>query len=432
MDEEQKKEVAIFRFGVIHDFVGGVELPRGEKERLLRDKCSRKWHIPFSQKTRLTRATILRWVRMYEQGNGKLSSLYPQSRSDQGKNRTMDEETACALLGLRNTFPKAPVAFVIDEMNRRKLVSPGIILTPTTVYRFLHHHGLMNLGQSPQVDRRKFEAELPNDIWQSDSMHGPKVDHEGRNTKTYLFAFLDDHSRLLPHGQFYLSEGLDCYLDALKQALLKRGLPRKLYVDNAAAFRSRHLQHITASLGVALVHSKPYEPQGRGKVERFFRTVRGQFLAGFQGKSLNELNEAFELWVCDVYHQRRHASTGQSPLERFSGRMECVRVAPKDLEDYFRKPARRRVAKDRTISLNGNLYEAPVALIGKQVDLLYHEHDPQRVEVFLNHQSYGMLRFVDLHINCRVKRNRDKAIELQPCEDQRKYQGGKLWSEENE
>jgi putative transposase len=431
MDEEHKEQVAIFRFGVIADFVSGAELTRGQKERLLREKCSRKWQIPFSEKTRLTRTTILRWIRMYQAANGKLQALYPQGRSDQGKTRAMDEETACALVGLRKAFPKAPIPFLIEEMSRRKLLTAGLTLAPSTVYRFLHRHGLMNFKHSPAVDRRKFEAELPNDIWQSDSMHGPKVQIDGTYRKSYLFAFLDDHSRLVPHAQFYLSETLDSYLDALKQALLKRGLPRKLYVDNAAAFRSRDLQHITASLGIALIHSKPYQPQGRGKVERFFRTARGQFLTGFKGKNLTDLNEAFDRWLTDIYHQRRHTSTGQSPFERFSQRMECLRVAPKDLTDYFRKAARRKVAKDRTVSLNGRLYEAPVALIGKQIELLYHQDNPQRVEVFFNHQSYGLLRLVDLHINCRIKRDRDKNIQIETPEAQLKYQGGRLWNKED-
>jgi transposase InsO family protein len=431
MDEEQKKQVAIFRFGVIHDFVSGAELSRGEKGRLLMEKCNRKWQIPFSQKTRVTRSTILRWVKMYQEGHRQLEALYPRGRSDRGKSRAIDEETGCALISLRRSFPKAPVDFLISDMERRRLVSPAFTLTAPTLYRFLHREGLMNPTEAQAPDRRKFEAELPNDLWQSDSMHGPKVEVDGKSKKTYLFAFLDDHSRLVPHGQFYLSEALDSYVDALRQALLKRGLPRKLYVDNGAAFRSKHLEHITASLGSALIHSQPYKPQGRGKIERFFRTVREPFLTGFKGQSLQELNEAFELWLHDLYHQRKHAATGQTPLERFASRMECLRVAPKDLEDHFRKAARRRVAKDRTVSLNGRLYEAPVALIDKQILLLYHDHEPKRVEAFFNHQSYGLLSPLDLHVNFRVKRDKYSGIEIQSPDDHDKYQGGRLWSKEN-
>jgi hypothetical protein len=290
----------------------------------------------------------------------------------------------------------------------------------------------MNTEQKKPQDRRKFEVELPNDLWQSDSMHGPKVEVEGRMRKSYLLAFLDDHSRLVPHGQFYLSEGIHSYVDAFEQALLKRGLPRKLYLDNGPAFRSKHLEYVTASLGTALIHSSPYKPQGRGKIERFFRTVRTQFLQGFKGNTLRDLNEAFDLWLNEIYHQRKHSSTGQNPFERFTAHMECLRPAPTDLRNYFRKHARRRVAKDRTITLNGKLYEAPVGLIGKHVILLFHEGQPDRVEVTHNHKSYGFLTPLDLHINSRVKRNRDSGTDVEISNKTSRYRGGKLWSIEKE
>ncbi len=432
MKEEQKRQVAIFRFGVIHDFVGGVRLDRGDQQRLLREKCERKWSIPFSQRTRLTRSTVLRWIKRYRESNGKLESLYPPDRSDRGVSRGLDEETALTLIHLRKELPKMPVTDLIKTMRKRGLIPPGTPLSLSTVYRLFHHHQLMpHLTAAPQ-DRRKFEAELPNDLWQSDCMHGPQVEVDGRMRKAYLFAFLDDHSRLVPHAQFYLSEGLISYLDALEQALLRRGLPRKLYLDNGPAFRSKHLEDITASLGIALIHSSPYKPQGRGKIERFFRSVRSQFLSGFRGKTLHDLNEALDLWLNDLYHQRKHTSTAKSPFERFTAQMHCLRAAPKDLQDHFRKRTRRTVAKDRTITLNGKLYEAPVPLIGKQVLVLYHEKDPHRVEVFHEHKSYGLLSPVDLHINCRVKRNRDSGTDVQANDKNTKYHGGKLWSGKEE
>ncbi|CAO0823510.1 transposase [Desulfarculales bacterium] len=158
----------------------------------------------------------------------------------------------------------------------------------------------------------------------------------------------------------------------MRQALLKRGLPRKFYLDNGPAFRSHHLEKITASLGTALVHSPPDVPQGRGKVERFFRTVRSQLFPCLKGDILRDINEALEYWIRDVYHQRKHLGTGQAPLQSFNSKMECVRSAHADLEDYFRKRATRRVALDRTVSPAGRIYEAPVPLIGKQIILLYH------------------------------------------------------------
>jgi putative transposase len=294
------------------------------------------------------------------------------------------------------------------------------------VWRFLTRHGLMPSAAAPTVDRRKFEAELPNDIWQSDVMHGPHVMVEGRRRKAYLIAFIDDHSRLIPFAAFYLSENLDAFLHAFEQALLKRGLPRKLYVDNGSAYRSRQLEHICAQLALALIHARAYQPQGKGKIERFFRTVRTQLLPTIPEKStLHDLNAALHRWL-DSYHQRRHSATGCSPWQRFAEHMQCLRCAPDNLKDHFRVVARRTVAKDRSVTLDGRLFEAPVALTGKRIDLLYHKNESRRVEARLNNQSYGLLRPVDLAVNCRVKRDRNRNTQINTT-GPTTPNGGKIW-----
>jgi len=431
MTEEQKKRVAVFRFGVIHDLINGNDVNQGPQEALIRQKCARKWEIPCSEKTRISRSTILRWVRLYRQSNGKIESLYPGDRSDRGESRALDGETILALIRLRQEMPKATAPVLIKTMAERGLVAPGTELNLSTAYRFLHHHNLMKVNNHQPEDRRKFEAELPNDLWQSDVMHGPLIASGGKMKKSYLIALLDDHSRLITHGEFYLSEGILSYVGALEKALLKRGLPRKLYVDNGPAFRSLHLEHIAASLGIALIHSRPYKPQGKGKIERFIRTVREDFLAGFQGETLDDLNMAFDAWLTDIYHARKHTATGQSPFERFTSNMACLRAAPVDLRDHFRKAARRTVAKDRTLTVGGKLYEAPVALIGKRVEILYHESDPDRIEIRFGKQSYGYLLPVDIHVNCRVKRLNGKTV-LEAPDVQKPYRGGRLWAGKKE
>jgi len=333
-----------------------------------------------------------------------------------------------SLIALRKDMPTASVSKLIDQMNRQKLVTQGVVLNKSTVYRFLHQHDLMKKSLSKPKDRRKFEAELPNDLWQSDVMHGPKVDVEGRLRKTYLIAIIDDHSRLIVYAHFYLSEKLASYLDVLEKSLAKRGLPRKLYVDNGAAFRSRHLEYITASLGIALIHSKPYTPQGKGKIERWFRTVRTGFLYNYTTTTLTELNVRFDIWLNEDYHQKKHSSTGQTPFDRFTSQMHCMRTSPADLKDYFRKVSLRRINKDRSITLNGRLYEGPVALIGKRVELLYHETEPEKVEVKYKNKSFGIAHPVNLNVNCRIKRDKNNNPQIHVEHHGSRYQGGKLWS----
>jgi putative transposase len=196
-------------------------------------------------------------------------------------------------------------------------------------------------------------------------------------------------------------------------------------VDNGPAFRSQHLAQITASLGMALIHSRPYQPQGRGKCERWFRTVRTQFLSLPFSQDLKGLNQTLDLWIDTGYHRHNHSTTGQTPLERFTAQMECLRPTPGNLEDYFRKRARRQVGKDRSVSLNGRLFEAPVPLIGKPVTLLYHDHDPARVEVLFEEHSFGFLQPLDLRVNARVRRNKH-SLELIPESKKNTYQGGRL------
>ncbi|HDS16023.1 MAG TPA: IS481 family transposase [Proteobacteria bacterium] len=412
MTEEQKKEVAVFRYGLIAEFVGATRLDRGEREVLLKEKCARKWQIPYSGRTRVSRSTLMRWISRYLEEGRRLEALYPQERNDQGQARAIDEETALALLALRKEMRKMPVPELTRVLHQRQLVSSGRSVSLSSVYRFLRQHKLMTADEAPPTDRRKFEAELPNDLWQSDILHGPVLDCDGKRRKCYLIAFIDDHSRLIPHARFYPSESLACFQDAFFEALSRRGLPRKLYVDNGSAYRSRQLEYTTAALGIALIHAKPYQPQGKGKIERFLRTVRTQFLSCFQGQSLEAINRAFGDWLEGQYHQRRHGSTCETPHKRFAAGLHCLRPAPSNLSDYFRKTVYRRVNKDRSIVIDKRLFEGPVDLIGQRVELLYHERSPEQVEIRHQGQSYGLLVPIDLQVNARVKRDKNGQIEL--------------------
>ncbi len=429
MTEDEKMQVAVFRFSVISDFIHSPSMSRREKSRMMRDKCSRKWRIPFSEKTRISKGTIRRWIRLYKKSNGDLKSLCPHDRSDQGGCRAMDEETCLLLTELRLRMPSATVPHLIEQMKRSY---PEVKLNNSTVYRFLHQQDLMHPKEKKPVDRRKFEAELPNDLWQSDVMHGPLVEVNGKKQKAYLIAIIDDHSRLIVYARFYLSENVASYLDAMENGLARRGLPRKLYVDNGSAFRSKHLEYVCASLSIALIHAKPYQPQGKGKIERWFKTVRSRFLPHHKAATLAELNTAFECWLTKDYQQKVHSATGQTPFERFTSKMHCLRTAPANLKDYFRKVVRRTVGKDRTITIDGRLYEGPVALIGKRVELLYHQSNPEHVEARYKNESFGMIRPVNLHVNYRVKRDKNNNPQMDVNFQKTSYQGGKLWGGKNE
>src|SRR4029453_4596568 len=165
---------------------------------------------------------------------------------------------------------------------------------------------------------KKFEAELSNQIWQADMLVGPWVQRPGGGRmQVFLHATLDDASRLIPHAQFYASQALDASLDCLCHAIAARGVPLRLYIDNAKIYRSPQLARIAASLGILIIHSRPYQPEGRGKIKRCFRTAREQFIANLDPKrplSLDELNDRLRVWIEGVYHSSEHSALGSTPL----------------------------------------------------------------------------------------------------------------------
>lgn len=411
MDRERKEKVAVFRFGVIFPLVEkDLHQYWGEKERILRELVSKEWEIPFSNRTYISKATILNWLKRYEDGGRKIEALFPEGRSDQGRMRSISDEEVDALMLLRKENPKLSTPRLIEIAHARGVFTAGKEVSMASIYRLMKQR--KSKREKVKSDMRKFEVQMPNDLWQSDCMHGPKILHGGKMRKTYLFAIIDDHSRLITHGQFYLAETLENYLDCLWTALRKRGLPRKLYVDNGASFKAHRLQLGCASLEIGLCYARPYRPQGKGKIERFFRTVRGQFLTELAEElSLAEINRLFQHYIENSYHQRIHGGTGQKPLERYLQDAHALRKAPDNLPEHFRKRAERTVNNDRTVKLNGRLFEAPAGLVGMKVILRFEKYD--RIEVFLDDKSRGFLKELDPEVNSRIRRNSPESVSPQ-------------------
>jgi transposase InsO family protein len=294
-----------------------------------------------------------------------------------------------------------------------------VSLAPSTVHRLLSRAGLMDKtpgeGESG-LDRRRFAFAHPGQLWMSDVMHGPTVALPGSRTrrKTYLIAFLDDATRVVPYCAFAMSENTQAFLPIFKQALLRRGLPQRLYVDNGANYRSQQLALVCARLGVALIHARPYQPQGKGKQERFFRTARSQLLANLNAAdtdSLEALNRRLWAWVEAEYHHNPHRGLdGQTPLDRWAMSEQPPRLLdPKlDLDALFLFETKRRVQRDRTVSLNGTLFEVDAALVGQTLTL---RHDPSApasrgIEVWHEGRFVERARALDAYANCFVRRNR--------------------------
>jgi putative transposase len=379
---DRAREVALFRYALIRQ-AADPALSTRQRGALVRALAAAEHPGPFGRPVRYSRKSLDRWIHSWRTGG--FEALLPAGRHAEPRTDRAVLELAAALKREVPARTAAQVAAILAAHAGDAAAVPSA----RTLQRLFARLELNTRpdGQPPRSFGR-FEATASNDRWTGDALHGPVV--AGR--KTYLFAFIDDHSRALVGYRWGHSEDTVRLEAALRAGLAARGVPKVVYVDNGSAFVSSQLLRALASLGITLTHSKPGEPAGRGKIERFFRTVREQFLVelGAGGVSraiadLDQLNELFAAWVETVYHRREHSETGQAPLERFlagfaDGGAPAL-PSPAQLHEAFLWSQRRTVTKTATISLSGNSYEVDAALVGRRVEVVFDPFDLTRLQV---------------------------------------------------
>jgi putative transposase len=405
MNDDKAEKIALFRYGLIAPLVLET-LPRGELTRRAQEVASRLYDIPHSTRRQVSVDTLLEWTLRYRR-NG-LTALTPKPRQDRGQTRAVAPETAALIERLKRENPHRTGAALLRELAPAQAGT----LSASTLYRFLRARGLTErqLLLDKAAAHKKYEAEFANRIWQSDMLFGPWVRRAGGGKmQVFLQATLDDASRLIPHAQFYFNQGLDSFLDCLRQAIAARGLPTRLYMDNAKIYRSPQLARIAASIGILIIHTPPYRPEGRGKIERFFRSVREQFLDSLDPQallSIEQLNERLWHWLDTVYHRREHSALQTTPLLRWQRDIEQVRQLPPatDMRRLFFHRVDRLVRRDSTFLLRNHFFEAPPQLAGKRIEVRFDPLDLAHVEIYCDGKPEGTARLVDAIVNGRTYR----------------------------
>jgi transposase InsO family protein len=393
---QRAQQVALFRYQLICPALD-PELSTKARGRVVRALAARTHAGPFGGQQSYSRHTLDRWIRRYRTGG--FDALVPSTRQPGSRIDTTVLELAVALKRENPARTAAQVARILRA-------SGGWSPSESTLLRLFHRRDLAGpaAGGDPGVVFGRFEAAAPNERWVGDALHGPQVG--GR--KTYLFGFLDDHSRLVVGHRFGFAEDTVRLAAALEPALASRGVPGSCYVDNGSAFVDAWLLRACGKLGIRLVHSTPHRPQGRGKIERLFRTVREQFLVEVADTTaveladrqlthttaLLELNALFTAWVESVYHHQTHSETGQTPLARWNDGWQGLGHGPTmastdALTEAFLWSEQRTVTKTATVSLHGNTYQVPAALAGRKVELVFSPFNLESIEVRHRGHNYG-------------------------------------------
>jgi transposase InsO family protein len=294
----------------------------------------------------------------------------------------------------------------------RKCIEKGILrrdlIGPTSFYRFIREYDLLNDKDISHNKRRlAFSMQYANQLWQADTMFGPYLpDNKAKMIQTKLIAFLDDASRVLCHGQFFFHENTDSLVIALKNAFYKRGIPEQMYVDQGSIYTSSEITLICARIGCILRHAPLRDAAAKGKIERFFRTVRGKFLnRNLDLSSLDILNKQFTSWVEDEYNASVHSSISMKPVDRFAIDLKRIKfLAPNEISDeFFYAEDTRKIKKDNTFSFDNIRYESPVDLRDRQINIRFDRHRRNKIIVYYKGSRMGEAKKLDPVANAKMR-----------------------------
>lgn len=414
--EQRRAAVANFRYGLIAAAVTR-ELTVRQQGVLLRQVADQSYQAPWGTNWRPHLRTLQRFVVAYRTGGWQ--ALLPSPRSDRGRPRVLTAEILAQAVALRREVPTRSVQQVIEILELSGAVKEGGIHR-STLRDHLERCGAgrreMEKLLRKETAARRFQATHRNDLWMGDcqhTLHLPDPDNPDRKRQVYLLAFLDDFTRAIPHAEFYFYERLPKLEDCFKKAILRCGLPATLYVDNGSIYQSEQLERICGELGVELVHSRPGQPRGRGKLEKWFQLIDRSFLpealaliASGKLATLDQLNELFWAWLHVGYQQRVHNATKQTPKDRWESDPTALRrLSPERLREIFVWQSGRKADKTACISLLGNTYEVDPALAGKAILLRYDPYDLSLIQVW-----HDGTRFADA-LPLQLKRGRHRQVE---------------------
>ncbi len=384
-DDDPRLAVALFRYRVIADLVTYVLSP-GELTPLLREAADRRYRAPNGTELSVSVRTLWEWLVRYRRGG--LEALLPKRRKDLGLLRAISPDVLERGANFRREDRTRSAATIVDMLEREGRIGKGAV-SRQTIDRALRRCGLRRIrpGKSPEKVRCRIVVSGPNALWVGDyhDLIGVPL-HGGGTLRCHLSAFIDHFSRYVVYAAYYPSQAIYTLEDVFKKAILKCGRPDRAYVDNAKIYRSHAFAFACSKIDTQLVHSKPYESEGRGVIERLWGTVSAFEREVVQRgvRDLAELNRLFWAWLEERYQSIRHDEIDAVPNERRAGFQPTF--PPLDLvAELFLVAVRRTVnRKLSTVEVEGVAFHVDPSLRGNLVQVRYDPHDLSTVVIYFD------------------------------------------------
>jgi putative transposase len=386
MNDDDRTKEALFRHAVLGDVLSRT-LKHGELASLLAELSEKTFEDHRGRPRRMAVSTLQEWL--YKHRHDGFEGLKPVPRSDAGNSRKLSPEQEQLVLDLKREDPGRSAPLILRELELAGRIHRGYI-SVYPIQRLLRRNGLSGPRMELDVPARfRWQASTCGELWQADALHGPMLFNpdSGRPQRAIIFGLLDDRSRIVPYLEAGFGETEHRFITVLHDAIARKGIPRKLLLDNHASFSGHDLRLLCAKLDIHLVHSRPGDGPTKGKIERFWRSLRGHVVDRLNLKEVTTIDEFnLRLWsyVESEYHCCPHSSlSGKTPMQVWEEDSGDVRRVSEHsvFEQVFFGEAERWARNDSTVQWRGAFYEVPPYLRRRKVRFRYSLLDLNRISL---------------------------------------------------
>ncbi len=406
MTKDQTHAIALMRYSLIAQLISGLSDQYESKEAFFRDVSTKGVRTPSGNIKHFAPTSIKRWYNNYNRGG--FDALLPSTRSDTGKSRKLDEALQEQIEYLKSNYPRMSAAAIFRQLREKGSIKPGE-LSEATINRFIKHLAIEQKTTTNQ-DMRRYERPHINEVWCGDTSVGPYLKtNDGKKHKVFIIALIDDASRFIVGIDVFFNDNFVNLMSVMKSAVAKYGRPQMYNFDNGSSFKNKQMELLAARTGSVLHYDRPYTPTQKAKIERWFRTMKDQWLACLDIRDFHSLDELRGNLLAYVqrYNQSPHSSLkGFSPQDRFFSEPERIRrLSDEDIQKHFLLEIERRVSIDCVISIDQVAYEVDYRFAKQRIRLRY---SPDMTSIFIveHDGTFTPIRLLNKHENAFVKREK--------------------------